>query len=233
MAQDKRVNGQVVISTQCSKLPWRPGKYLLTSICLFFTWISEFSADFLSFWWTLWSYKPWNEREFLSFWWIYNCYSQLLSPYDGLNVSINLGLNVKFLSFLMNFQLLSSVFWKSILGPFLGPTLDNCVVGRLKNIYKKWKSFLGKKFCSKKLTALLLRGVSGVPQCSGRPRTNGRSFGLCWNSGQNDLHIEFQVLLLSNCCISDNEICCGAQNLILHFWAKWKYRGFNLRWKIA
>ena len=38
-------------------------------------------------------------------------------------------------------------------------------------------------------------GSTGSPYVRGGPRLNGRSFGLCWNSGQNDLHIEFLVLL--------------------------------------
>lgn len=46
------------------------------------------------------------------------------------------------------------------------------------------------------VTAPLPSGLSGVPTVRGGPGLGGRSFGLCWNSGQNDLHIEFQVLLL-------------------------------------
>ena len=46
------------------------------------------------------------------------------------------------------------------------------------------------------VTAPLPSGLSGVPSVRGGPGVGGRSFGLCWNSGQNDLHIEFQVLLL-------------------------------------
>jgi hypothetical protein len=49
-------------------------------------------------------------------------------------------------------------------------------------------------------------GSPGSPSVRGGPRLNGRSFGLCWNSGQNDLHIEFQVLLLSrDCCVACSE----------------------------
>ena len=48
---------------------------------------------------------------------------------------------------------------------------------------------------TKGLTAPPPSGLYRIPYVRGGPRLHGRSFGLCWNSGQNDLHIEFLVLL--------------------------------------
>ena len=72
-------------------------------------------------------------------------------------------------------------------------------------------------------------GSTGSSYVKGRPapaRLNGRSFGLCWNSGQNDLHIEFLVLLLCGgggvvgCCIVETTNIVSSLAVAKEFWGR-------------